>query len=254
MSKQILNALLIVLLLLTASAESAAALSSAQELAQSPSIFTPVADTYVIATSPTKNYGSRISLKADASPLEHIYLKFNVQGVGVASSAALRIYAESDAPLGLEVHAVSNTTWTENQINWNNAPAIGSLVATIGPMQTGNWYMVDVSSAISGDGLVSLALTNPSSSSATITSKEGSHPAELYVPMPASPDPFIVWREGTTNTYHADSLTTISSYSGSLKFVVQSAAYELNAHGGGTITFQAGDFDLGSEWFEFYDL
>jgi parallel beta-helix repeat protein len=252
MIKQILNALLIVSLLLAASAESAAALSSQQELAQAPSIFTPVADTYVLATSPTKNYGSRINLKADASPLENIYLKFNVQGVGVAPSAALRIYAESSNPLGLNVHTVSNTSWSESQMVWNNAPTIGAIVGSTGPMQAGNWYLVDVSSAVSGDGLVSLAITNPSSSVATITSKEGSHPPELYVPTPASPDPFVVRRDGST--YHAESQTTSSAYSGSLKFVVQSAAYELNAHGGGTITFQAGDFDLGPDWFEFYDL
>src|SRR6266511_1110557 len=252
MVKQIVNALLVVSLFLAASAKSAAALSSSLELAQTPSIFTPVADTYVLVTSPTKNYGSRSTLKADASPLENIYLKFNVQGV--APSAALRIFAESSNPLGLEVHAVSATRWAANRVVWNNAPAIGPVLGSTGPIQAGNWYLIDVSSAVSGDGLVSFAITNPSSSVATITSKEGSHPAELYVPIPASPDPFVVWREGNTNTYHADSQTTSASYSGSLKFVVQSGAYELNAHGGGTITFQAGDFDLGSEWFEFYDL
>jgi parallel beta-helix repeat protein len=252
MVKQILNALLIVLLLLTASAESAAALSSQQELAQAPSIFTPVADTYVLSTSPTKNYGSRIDLKADGSPLENIYLKFNVQGVGIAPSAALRIYAETSNSVGLNIHTVPNTTWNETQMTWNNAPPIGPVVASTGPIQAGNWYLIDVSSVVSGDGLISFAITNPHTTGATIPSKEGNHPTELYVPKPASPDPFIVRRDGST--YHAESQTTNSSYSGSLKFVVENAANELNAHGGGTITFQAGDFDLGAEWFEFYDL
>src|SRR5215207_10703208 len=252
MTKQILNALLIAALLWAVSTGSAAALSSVPEPAQTPSVLTPVADSYVIATSPTKNYGSRTSLKVDASPLQNAYIKFNVQGVGAVPSAGLRIYAESSNPLGLNVHAVSNTTWTESQITWNNAPALGSIVGTTGPIQAGNWYIVDVSSVVSGDGLISFAITNPSSSVASITSKEGSHPAELYIPMPASPDPFVVRREG--NTYYAESQTTTSSYSGSLKSVVESAAYELNTHGGGTIPFQAGDFDLGSEWFEFYDL
>ena len=254
MAKQLLNALLIVFLLLAASAESTAALSSTFELAHSPSVFTAVADAYVLSTSPTKNYGSRTNLKADASPLENIYLKFNIQGVGVAPSAAIRIYAESSNPQGLNVHTVSNTTWNETQVVWNNAPAIGSIVGSTGPIQAGNWYLVDVSSAVSGDGLVTFAITNPSSSVATFTSREGSHPPELYIPIPvfASPDPFVVRRDG--NTYYAESQTTTSSYSGSLKYVVENAAFELNAHGGGTITFQAGDFDLGSEWFEFYDL
>jgi parallel beta-helix repeat protein len=252
MAKQILNILLIVLLLLAASAESAAASSSASESAQASSVFTPVADTYVAASSPTKNYGSRSSLKVDGSPLENTYLKFNVQGVGVASSAALRFYAETSNSVGLNIHTVSNTTWSETQTTWNNAPQIGPIVTSTGPLQAGNWYLIDVSSAVSGDGLVSFAITNPHTTGAVITSKEGSHPPELYVPKPPSSDPFVVRRDG--NTYHAESQTTSSSYSGSLKFVVENAASELNAHGGGTITFLAGDFDLGPEWFEFYDL
>ena len=254
MIRQILNALLVVSLLLAASAESVAALSSRAELAQTPSMFTPVADTYVISTSPTKNYGSRTTLKTDGSPLEYIYLKFNVQGVGAAPSAALRIYAETNNSMGLNIHTVSDTTWNETQITWNNAPQIGPIVASTGPIQAGNWYLVDVSSAVSGDGLVSFAITNPHTTGATLSSKEGSHPPELYIPIPVStsPDPFVVRRDG--NIYHAESQTTSTSYSGSFKFVVESAAFELNAHDGGTITFQAGDFDLGSEWFEFYDL
>ena len=58
-------------------------------------------------------------------------------------------------------------------------------------------------------------------------------------------------RRGET-TYHADS--SVSSYTGSLKSVVESAADDLNARGGGTIAFEAGDFDLGGDWFELTNL
>jgi parallel beta-helix repeat protein len=64
---------------------------------------------------------------------------------------------------------------------------------------------------------------------------------------------FDVWREGTTTTYHAVSQTTPSSYTGALKFVVESAVSELVSSGGGNILFAAGDFDLGSSFFKFYD-
>jgi len=252
MRKQIFNALLIFSLLLAASAESVAALSSTSGLAQAQGqVFTPVEDTYVLSTKPTTNYGSRINLKTDNSPLEYIYLKFNVQGVGVAPSAALRFYAESSNTQGLNIHTVSNTSWNEGTMVWNNAPPIGPSVAFTGPIVAGNWYLIDISSAITGDGLVSLAITNPNNTAATITSSEGSNPPELYVPIPVpvSPSPFVVRRDG--NTYHAESQTTSSSYSGSLKFVVESAAYELDSYGtGGTITFLAGDFDLGADWFK----
>ena len=68
----------------------------------------------------------------------------------------------------------------------------------------------------------------------------------------ASPSPFEVSRVG--NTYHADSQTTSSSYSGDLKDVVESATAELKSHGGGVITFLAGDFDLGPDWIKFVDV
>ena len=63
---------------------------------------------------------------------------------------------------------------------------------------------------------------------------------------------FDVYRDGSSTTYHADSPNR--SYSGTLKLVVESAANYLTANGGGTLSFRAGDFDLGSDNFEFYNV
>ena len=57
--------------------------------------------------------------------------------------------------------------------------------------------------------------------------------------------PFFVTYDGVA--YHADSQSTSSSYTGALKFVVESAVSELERGGGGTIEFAAGSFDLGSD-------
>jgi parallel beta-helix repeat protein len=62
---------------------------------------------------------------------------------------------------------------------------------------------------------------------------------------------FEVSREGSTTTYHAVSQTTSSSYTGTLKFVVESAVNVLVSSGGGNIVFAAGDFDLGVDYFRF---
>jgi hypothetical protein len=72
--------------IMAASAESVAALSSTQELVQSPSLLTPVADTYVLVTSPTKNYGSRSAQITDGSPLQNAYIKFNIEGVALSAA------------------------------------------------------------------------------------------------------------------------------------------------------------------------
>lgn len=63
---------------------------------------------------------------------------------------------------------------------------------------------------------------------------------------------FDVYRVGTGTTYRADSPGR--SYSGTLKTVVESASAYATAGGGGTLNFRAGDFDLGSTNFEFYDV
>jgi len=71
----------------------------------------------------------------------------------------------------------------------------------------------------------------------------------LVVTTPVfSPPTFLVTRDAGTSIYRAVSQT--SSYAGSLKSVVESAAAELTGLGGGIVSFTADDFDLGSEHFE----
>src|SRR5919201_5231128 len=65
-----------------------------------------------------------------------------------------------------------------------------------------------------------------------------------------SPTHFLVSRSGTT--YRAESSAVV--YTGSLKTVVESAVTNLNAAGGGTVEFTAGDFDLGSDWFRLVEI
>lgn len=65
-----------------------------------------------------------------------------------------------------------------------------------------------------------------------------------------SPSHFLVTHSGSA--YVAASTT--KTYSGALKTVVESAVTDLNAMGGGTVTFEAGVFNLGSTYFRFVDI
>src|SRR5215218_4816353 len=87
--------------------------------------FNPVADTYVDASAPTANNGSKIYTRVDNSPKLTSYLRFTVQGVGSTSSAILRLYAETSSSTGLSVHRVSDTDWLESKVTYNNAPSLG---------------------------------------------------------------------------------------------------------------------------------
>lgn len=214
--------------------------------------FTPVADTYVDASSPTTKFGSRSYLKVDNSPVLNAYLRFSVQGVGSSTSAILRLYAETASSTGLDLHTVADTSWSENQVTYNNAPAIGPSLHSTGSFTAGSWITIDVSSVVHGDGEYAFALTTPSSTSMKITSREGTHKPELLVPAPASPSPYVISKVGSS--YRAYSATSGSTFTGTLKTVVQSAVADLAASGGGVVHFGAGVFDYGTEYFEGHQI
>ncbi|HEU4424714.1 MAG TPA: right-handed parallel beta-helix repeat-containing protein [Pilimelia sp.] len=210
----------------------------------------PVADTYVDSSSPSSNFGTRIYMRTDNSPTLNAYLRFDVQGAG--PTAILRFFAETSNGLGVNVHTVDNNTWGETTTTFSNAPAIGPVIASTGPITAGTWQQVNVSSAITGNGLVSFALTSPSTTATRFTSREGVNQPQLVTPAPGSPDPYVV-SHVSGSTYQAVGANG-QTFTGTLKSVVQNAAADLEHNGGGTVQFPAGTFDLGSDFFKFDDL
>jgi PKD repeat protein len=140
--------------------------------------FTPVADAHVKSTSQTSNYGTLTSLRVrnggTSTDTYHTYLKFDVSGLsGPAASAKLRLFVTDGSPDGGSVFKVGNS-WTETGITWATAPAIGgSSLGAAGATTNGTWAEVDVTSAVTGNGEVSFALTTTSSNSSYYTSREG---------------------------------------------------------------------------------
>lgn len=142
----------------------------------------PVADTFVNSKNPGRNFGSNIMLEVESSPLVNSYLRFNVQGVntGVAK-AVLKIYADSALSSGFVVNAVSANNWGETTMSYNDAPAIGSPIASSGPVASNTWITVDVTSYITGNGTFSIALTGSSSSILVLASRESTQPPALVI-------------------------------------------------------------------------
>jgi acid phosphatase type 7 len=139
--------------------------------------FTPTDDSYISADFPTANYGSRRSLRVDNDPVEHSLLKFSVGGVEDRSvvSATLWLYCKNEASLGGSVFSVPEPQipWSEDTVTWNNAPAVGSEpVASLGAVAVGNWYPLDLTPIVSGDGVVNLRVTSIRSNGADYMSKE----------------------------------------------------------------------------------
>jgi chitodextrinase len=136
--------------------------------------FVPGADTYVNAGSPASNYGSSTSLRADGSPDVHSYLRFDVQGLGgkTIAQASLLIYLTSKANKGIDVETVADNSWGELTVNYNNAPALGGIVASSGSAKGGTWVQLDVTSYVTGEGTYSFGITTSSSTALSMASRE----------------------------------------------------------------------------------
>ena len=138
--------------------------------------FTPTDDTYVEADLPTNTFGSSSQIIADNSPIKNLLLRFTVSGIGTHSivSAKLRLYCVDPSGYGGDFHRMADTTWKEATVTWNSAPAAdANSLGILGAVASGNWYEIDVTPLVTGDGAFSLKATSTSSDGAHYSSKEG---------------------------------------------------------------------------------
>jgi len=163
-----------------------------------------VADARVRSGSPTSNYGSRTDLRArrsTSSSTHESYLKFDLRtlGSGTVANARLRLYGwlESGSNgISTGVHSVSNSSWSETGINWNNRPAAATnaLATTTITSTSGRYYEWDLTTHINseknaGRTTISIALKNPQTSSPEVlfnAREAGSNRPQLVVTMNAS--------------------------------------------------------------------
>jgi chitodextrinase len=139
-------------------------------------VLTPTDDATVRSDDPSSAYGARTYLETDNGPVRHFLLKFGVEGTEgrQIESATLRLHATNPSSTGGDVRAVADDAWNEQTITWANAPpAADSSVGSIGPVATGNWYAVDVTALVTGDGPASMRVTSSSSDGADYSSTEG---------------------------------------------------------------------------------
>ncbi len=149
---------------------------------------TAVADSYVDSKHRTSNYGTstEILVSKDRSG----YVRFNVQGVtGAVSTATLRLHANNDFGPGFAVRFVSSTTWGETTITYSDAPAMSStIIASSGAVKSG-WISLDVTSLVSGNGLISVGVTTQAGGTLTLASREtGGNSPQLVVTTAAPAD------------------------------------------------------------------
>jgi len=141
----------------------------------------PIADAYVNGgKNANNNFGSATSLidQTNSSPNKsyETFLKFDISTVSSnVSSAILRVNGRlnnTQTPsIAVEAHNVTNTSWQENTLTWNNKPAAQTaILATANVNSTANqYYQWDLTSLIAslrstGINSVTIKLINANSS------------------------------------------------------------------------------------------
>ena len=147
--------------------------------------FEPTDDSYVEDTSPDTNYGDDADIELRTPDLEgatrHGYLKFDVDVPGPIVSATLRLYSANTLSGGVSIYGVSDTSWSEGAINWDNRPAIDGPLLDSGGISE-SYGEFDVTAHITGSGTFSFGLIRGArDSNRRVSSKTGANPPQLVV-------------------------------------------------------------------------
>ena len=186
------------------------------------STLTPVADAYASGgKNAGTNFGTASTIinqrNSSVNKSYETFLKFDISTISTnVSSAILRLngrLSNTQTPsIAVEVHNVTNTTWLENTVTWNNKPAAdAAILATENVNSTVNqYYEWDITSLIAsaraaGLNLVTLKLlnTNSTNNQVIFNSKEAaaSRPELVIIHSSSSFtrsfDPFEIKNEQT---------------------------------------------------------
>jgi fibronectin type 3 domain-containing protein len=145
--------------------------SEVMALTDTSASLSPVADTFVRdGGSADTNFGSsdQLVVKYDGGTgfNRNTYLRFDVRDLANAQSVLLKLipFQVDAANASITFELLSDDSWNEQTITWNNQPAgSGNVVATVGNYVVGQAKFVDLTavakSEAAGDGILSLKLT-----------------------------------------------------------------------------------------------
>jgi hypothetical protein len=142
--------------------------------------FNPTDDTYANEKSASETHGTETVLKYknDSGARRQPYLKFTVSGTeSPVIEAKLRLY-NNLAASNVTLYDVSDTSWTEGSLTWNNKPAMGAVIQTITDPAADTWIEFDVTNYINGNGTYSFGLQT-TSNYGTAPYSSGYQPAAL---------------------------------------------------------------------------
>jgi hypothetical protein len=154
---------------------------------QQTATFNPTKDATAKEHFPDTTYGTEAILQVSnqTSYRKNVYLQFNVTGLPAGAtivSAQLKLRSQTTGTgRSITAHTVSNTTWGETTITWNNKPALGASLSTVSSHTSGADSVWTVTSAIAGNGNVTLGLDGTYSGDTSFSSRESADDPVLVV-------------------------------------------------------------------------
>ena len=148
-------------------------------------------DTYVIARSPSQNFGSAPTLSVDGGAQAMrdkdwsiAYMKFRFHVPGRVASVKLRLHVATDQWAdsgGAGTVRLVEGAWDEKTLTFNNRPALGKELAKIGRVQRGQVVELPLQIDLEGKTEISLAIDPTTTDGTGYVSREGGKPPELII-------------------------------------------------------------------------
>jgi hypothetical protein len=149
-----------------------------------------VGDAYVREDRLIDNYGDSLKLDLDGDPMRISYLKFDLSTVSEVESAVLRLHV-IDTSTGVKYfREVSDDSWSEDTVTFDNRPAVGNVIASLSDEGLG-WVEIDITPYAQANqgSFLSIEIDTPSTSSCEFSSKESAYPPELIINGVTTPTP-----------------------------------------------------------------
>jgi hypothetical protein len=151
-----------------------------------PVVTTILADVHTESKNDDENFGASEILSADFSSRKNAFIKVEVSGIGgrTVTSAILELtvadVSGADSDTGGRVQKITDCTWTESGVTFNNEPALnGTPGPPAGPVTQGDTVQFNV--PITADGTHCLAITSDSSNGVDYNSKEAAANGPLVI-------------------------------------------------------------------------
>ena len=135
------------------------------------------ADAYVASASPSTNFGSATELRIQGgASAQRAYLRFAAGAVAATLTHAKLVVRDANTGLSPTVTLVSDTSWSEAAITWQNAPALdGGVLSANSGWTRENCPSFDLTPTLlaDADGTFTVAFDTNSASQQTLYSREG---------------------------------------------------------------------------------